>query len=385
MKFTDRGIRNLQPRQERYEVASAGGGGLLLRVTPNGVKTFAYLYRVGGRQRRLTLGRYPATSLAEANRAHAEAMMAVARGEDPAATQKAAADTLMRAPTVAELAADYIERWAKPRKRTWREDARMLKLDVIPRFGSRKAADMRRQDILRMLDEMTARGATITANRTLAVTRRMFNWAIDRDILESSPCARVKAPAAEVRRDRVLSLDELRTVWTKLPDADMIPAMGALFRFMLLTAQRKGEVMSMAWSDIANGWWTIPGSTAKNGLAHRVPLTDTTLAYLPPPVASPWVFPSPRDPDKHMGPTAPDHAMRRNLPLFGVSHFTPHDLRRTAASHMAGMGIPRLVIAKILNHTDSSVTAIYDRHSYDREKREALTAWEKRLMEIVRG
>ena len=154
-------------------------------------------------------------------------------------------------------------------------------------------------------------------------------------------------------------------------------------KLQLVTAQRKGEVVSAAWEevDLVEGWWTIPGHTSKNALPHRVPLSP--LAIEPFQAAnvfsgdSPWIFPSPQG-NQHITPKAVDHALRRpGLETLGFS-FVPHDLRRTAVSNIASLGFGALV-GKVLNHKERGVTAVYDRHSYDQEKRQALEAWGRRL------
>jgi hypothetical protein len=132
MKFTVRGIDALKPSANRYDMLESDGHGFGVRVAPSGRKSWIYLYHYGGRLRRMTLGVYPEMSLAEAHKAHATARAAVKRGEDPAAHQVHARLEALKAPTVAQLAHAYLERWAKPHKRSWREDARILAKDVLP-------------------------------------------------------------------------------------------------------------------------------------------------------------------------------------------------------------------------------------------------------------
>ena len=141
----------------------------------------------------------------------------------------------------------------------------------------------------------------------------------------------------------------------------------------------------MRWEnvDLEDGWWTIPSERAKNDLAHRVPLNKTAreiLASLSP--ASPWIFPSPKK-SQHVHRNAIAMAIRRArgraTNSLTVNDFSPHDLRRTAASHMASAGVQRFVIGRLLNHVEPGVTKVYDRHSYDAEKRRAIDTWEKRL------
>ncbi len=388
MKFTDMFLRNLKPRAQRYLVWENHGLGV--RVSPKGRKSFVYSYRFEGKARFLTLGDYLRMTLADAHKAHAEARKKLEQGIDPGAEALAEREEERRAPTVAALADEYLEKWAKPRKRSWKVDKRILDKDVLPAWGRRKAREITRRDVIRLLDGIIGRGAGIMANRTLAVVRRMFNFAVSRDIVPVSPCLAVRAPAPEQRRDRVLTLEEIKALWHGLDGARMAEGTKLALKLQLVTAQRKGEVISAAWEeiDLAEGWWTIPAEKSKNRLPHRVPLSPLALELLQAARAlsgdPPWVFPSPRG-DRHITGEAVDHALRRpGLEALGFT-FVPHDLRRTAASHMTGMGIPRLVVSKILNHVERGVTAVYDRHSYDREKRQALEAWGRKLQSIVEG
>jgi len=235
------------------------------------------------------------------------------------------------------------------------------------RWGSRKVKDIQRRDVRELLDEIAAR-APIMANRTLALVRKMFTFAIEHDWLEANPCQMIKRFAPERQRDRVLSEDEVRALW-KAPDSEGA-IIAAVFRFRLLTAQRGGEVLGAAWDemDLTSGWWTISAARSKNGLAHRVPLSPQALKVLKPlrSVAgdSPWVFPSPKKQGASIAHA--QKAIERIVQRSGVD-FRGHDLRRTAASLMVGVGVPRLVVSKILNHVETGVTAVYDRHSYDIE------------------
>jgi integrase len=387
MKFTDKKIQNLKPKSQRYEEWEGNGFGV--RVTPRGVKSFVYLYRFEGKPRRLTLGTYPSITLADAHQAHAEAVKKLEQGIDPGAEAVAERGEERLAPTVATLTDEYLEKWAKPRKRSWREDERILKKDVLPEWGRRKVREITRRDVIRLLDRIVDRGAGIMANRTLATIRKMFNFAVSRDIVPVSPCLAVRSPAQEQRRDRVLTTDEIRALWHGLDGAKMMAEGTKLaLKLQLVTGQRKAEIVTAAWEeiDLTDKWWTIPPEKAKNKMAHRVPLSPLALELLQAAKNitgdSPWIVPSPRA-GKHVTPESIDHALRRpGLEPLGFS-FVPHDLRRTAASHMTGMGISRLVVSKILNHVERGITAVYDRHSYDLEKRQALDAWAHKLKSII--
>ncbi|MEW6387412.1 MAG: tyrosine-type recombinase/integrase [Thermodesulfobacteriota bacterium] len=387
MKLTDAQVKNLKPKANRYIVWESRGLGV--RVTPHGIKSFVFMYRFKGKARLLTLGTYPGMSLAEAHEEHAKSRRILEQGIDPGAKAVSERREERKAPTVTDLVHEYLEKWAMNRKRSWRTDRRILEKDVLPKWGERKAKEITRRDVIRLLDGIVERGAPIMANRTLAIIRRMFNFAVERDIISISPCTSVKAPSPENRRDRVLTQEEIREFWYALEGAKMTDSIKLALKLELVAAQRKSETVSAAWDefDFAEGWWTIPGLKTKNRIPHRVPLSPLAVEILEAAKTlsgdSPWVFPSPRT-NRHITPEAVNHAVRRRRGSLGLV-FVPHDLRRTAASHMTGMGIPRLVVSKILNHVEKGVTAVYDRHSYDREKRQALEAWGRKLKAIVEG
>jgi integrase len=383
VKFTARYVSTLKPpasgQKDHWDASMPGFG---LRVSAGGQKSWVVMYRHEGVKRRYTIGNYPAMSLADAREQAADILRAVAHGADPAYSKKVA----RKAETFADLAKEYLERHAKLKKRSWRKDDLAIERDLLPRFGRTKAKNVTRRDVLAMLDEIVERGAPIQANRTLEILRKIYNWGIGREIVETNPCHMVERPSAERRRERVLNDDEIRLVWGAL-EAET-SHMCALFKLRLLTAQRGGEISHIRWPDIdmGPGWWTIPPEYSKNGLAHRVPLSCQATAIIHDMETladgSDWAFPSPSG----KGPiTVVWKAARRIRERSGVD-FVPHDLRRTAASRMTGdLEISRLVVSKVLNHIETGVTAVYDRHSYDREKRLALDAWGQRLMEIVSG
>jgi integrase len=228
------------------------------------------------------------------------------------------------------------------------------------------------------------------ANRTLAVIRKMFNFAVARDIVPASPCAVIQTPSREQRRDRVLSTEEIKTFWYGLDGTRITEGIRLALKLQLLTAQRKGEVISAEWGeiDLQEQWWIIPAQKTKHRLPHRVPLSMMAVDLLEASKGlagdSRWLYPSPRG-GGHITLAAVDHAIRMGLNTLEIHNFVPHNLRRTSASHMTGMGISRLVVSKILNHSERGATAVYDRHSYAIEKRKALEVWEGKLKKIIQG
>jgi integrase len=378
-------IESVKPTRLRAEYWDTHLRGFGLRVTEKGIKTFCCLYRHQGRLRRFTIGTYPTLSLKSARDEAKPILRAAQVGEDPASAKHQDRE----ADTFGELAEVYLERHAKAQKRSWREDERALSRDLLPAWRNRKAAAIERRDVIAILDSIVERGAPILANRTRALVSKIYNFGIGRDIVSHNPAHLVPRPGVEHQRERVLTEAEIKTLWRAL---DTEPAdLAAAMRLALLTAQRKSEVLGMTWAelDLDGGWWVIPAERAKNKLAHRVPLEPQTLTILRETRAaakeSPYVFPGGRKAlpllnlQKHM------RQLKKHLKEAdaGPNEFKFHDLRRTAASQMTAIGIGRVVVSKILNHVERSVTAVYDRHSYDAEKRAALKRWDRRLAEIV--
>ncbi len=387
-RITKRYVDSVSPPDKGYILRwddSLKGFGL--KVTARGTRTYIVFYRTGsGLQRRITIGRHGPLTPSEARERAKEIFGKVAIGDDPLKDRKIARG----APTFKRLADEYIARRASEKKID--EDKRILSKDVIPCWGNVRAKEIRRRDVIQLVDDIKDRGAPIMANRTLSVIKRVYNFGISRDLVESNPTTLVKAPSRENRRDRVLDEKEIRKFWKKLDKSEIGNLLKNALKLILVTAQRPGEVIGVEWSeiDLDTNWWTIPEDKSKNRLAHRVPLSPIAVNILSGiPNTNRFLFParigSSSSDTKPMTSHALSQTVRRNFATFDLEHFTPHDLRRTAASHMASMGISRLVIAKILNHAESSVTAVYDRHSYDLEKQNAIYAWNQKLANIIAG
>lgn len=379
MNFTDRTIAAIKPTVTRSDFWDDSVPGFGIRVTKGGRKTWVLMYRTGLKKRRFTLGTYPSLSLANARQRALEAQYHISKGADPA-LQKQVDRT---AETFEDLVHEYLERHAKVKKKSWAEDERILKREFVPAWGNCKARLISRREVIATLDKIVGRGSPILANKALAVLRKTFNFGIQRDILELNPCWKVAAPAKEKSRDRVLTEDEIRLFWGAIEKLDFV--VGAYYKLLLLTAQRSGELGATEWVDIdlSAGWWTIPALRSKNGFTHRVPLSGTTLAIFRKlrlqSGGSRWVFPSP----KGEYPIRERKRRLREIKQGAGFDFRPHDLRRTAASHMTGNGIQRLIVSKILNHVETGVTAVYDRHSYDNEKRAALEKWADQVEQLL--
>ena len=394
VKLNDKAIKVVKAAVKHREIAVTGCPNLVLNVYaasprhPSGTKTFTYRYRVGDQIRRVKIGPYPAMSLHEVREHYLEHERVRARGGDPIEEARKQQASLAEV-TCAEFAEVYMAHWSIPRKRTHAEDRRMLDKDVIPSFGTIRMGDVTTADVVAVIDRIVKRGAGISANRTFALMRRFFRFAIERGVLEHSPCTHVRAPAKENRRERVLSPEEISAFMSALEQSNMSTVVNAALRFLLVSCQRLGEVASMEWEhvDLVSRIWSLPAERSKNGQSHRIPLSAGAVLILRrlEPNGSPtgWVFPGVDE--HHIRPGSISQALTRLVGWFELNHFTAHDLRRTAATQMSGMGVNRLIIARILNHTDRSITAVYDRYSYEREVREALEEWSSKLDEIFAG
>jgi integrase len=393
--LTDRDITTTQaPTSGR--ILLPDGHGLALRLTASGQRTWILRYRLAGgrqgRQRTLTLGDYPEPlTLAKARKRARLALRRVDAGEDPAAEQDAARAI---GDTVADLAKDYIAKYAKVHKRSWRDDQRYLDAEVLPAWRARKVRDLTRRDVRVLIEGIADRGAPISANRCLALVRKMLNWAVSKDWIDANPAALIQKPGAEHSRERVLSGAEIRLVWEAC--AGEAPFLCALMRLRLMTAQRGGELAKLRWADIDGDWMTIPAAVSKNKKAHRVFLTPRAkdlLADLPRIEGCDYVFPGrrgnrPTADVKKAGrriATRVLAALREDDATVETFDFRGHDLRRTASTQMAEAGISQADIAKVLNHAEGGpkATHLYNRYGYDREKRIALEAWGRVLANIL--
>lgn len=379
--LTAKTIDALKPQAKRYEVHDALCPGFSIRVSPQGQKTFNVKYRYGIRQRRLKLGIYPRITLGEAREQAMAALRQVDDGIDPHARRR---QLNLRVEAVCE---DFIRQYAKPRNRSWREAERILNREFAAMHGQRDIRQVTRADVLEMMDRAIERGAAYQANRIHSHLRKLFNWCLDRGKIEASPMMGTKAPTRERARDRVLTPAEI-TRLVAACRAEPYP-FGPYTLMLLITAQRRGEVANMRWSEI--DWeakvWEIPAERSKNGKPHLVPLSPLALSVLrdvPRFERCDLVFTTTR--------TTPISGITKMVirlqEASETSGWRLHDLRRTAATEMAKMGIVPHVVEKVLNHisgTISGVAAVYNRYGYDAEKRDALTQWDGLLERLQAG
>jgi integrase len=382
-----RTVETAKPGAERREIPDGLLPGLYLVLQPSGARSWAVRYRHHGRPCKHTLGPYPAIDLSSARKLASAALRAVAEGRDPAREKKHA--RVAKADDIETVTAQFIERHCNRsnRPRTAAETARLLHQHVLPRLRGRPVREITRRDILDLLDRVVDGGAPISANRTLAAVRKLFNWCVARDIIAASPCAGVKPPTPERSRDRVLNDDELVAV--RRAAAKIGGPFGDLVQLLTLTGQRRDEVAGMRWDelDLEAGLWILPRGRVKNDQGHEVPLSAPALAILqsiPRIAGSPFVLTT-----NGTAPSSGYSKGKRKLDALLPADTPPwrlHDLRRTVANGMARLGINLPVIEKVLNHASGSfagIVSVYQRHSFADEKREALDAWARHVERLV--
>jgi integrase len=387
MGLTDLQIKKFVPRNTRFEVSDSKG--LYIRVTPNGTKSWVFRYQFNGMPRRMTFGNYPGITLADARTRHGEALQELQRGIDPGLKAREEKAKLKAAPTFQDLLDEFwtLELSGQP---SGAARKRLIEKDVLKYWGKRKVTSITRRDAVLLLDRVRLR-APVGANRLQGLLVRMFNFASERGIIEHSPLAGMRR-TKEKARARVLTDDEIKLLWEALDlerkDIDIFRPTKLALKVILLTGQRPGEVSSMKWEDLDGEWWTLPAATTKTREENRVPVLPMMQSILDEARIysgnTPHVFASSHNLGRPLTVRALSNAIRRHRTEMGIpDHFTPHDLRRTLRTRLAEMGVSDIVAERVLGHKLQGVLAIYNRHHYEEEKKQALTLWERKLKAIV--
>jgi integrase len=382
--LTPIGIAALKPRAKRYEVPDRGCVGLYVVVQPvTGKKSFALRYRRPntGRPAKLTLGNGSMT-LAEARKAAAAALDTLAKGVDPgtAKLDEAKRAALAKADTLAAIAEQYLKREAEPKLRTAGQRRNTFERLIYPTLGAKPIAEIKRSDIVRLLDKVEDSSGPRMADECLMAVRRVMNWHATRSDDFRSPIVRGMSrsrPAAERARDRVLTDDELRKVW-HAADGGMF---GSFVRFLILTSARRNEAARMRWSEIEGLDWTLPAARNKTKQDLVRPLSAAALAVLasvPRIDGCEYVFSNGRTPLANFS-----RDKRALDAASGTSGWTLHDLRRTARSLLSRAGVNADHAERCLGHVIGGVRGVYDRHAFHAEKKHALAALAAQIERIV--
>lgn len=385
--LTDVEVRGLKAEPgKRLVVFDAKARGLCLRVSV-GSKAWSFVYRRKGstRLKRYTIGDYPAWPLAAAREKALALRRMVQDGGDPMVSAKTSRDAL----TVSGLIDRFIARYAKVKLRSWKDYEAVLKRDVIPAMGDRRAGEVTRTEVADMLDKVAAR-APVLANRLQNTLSSVYSWALSEGLVELNPVTGLRKRTVEVAKERTLTDEEIRTFWRETDAA--APAYRDALRLILLTGQRPGECAGIRREevDLVAGLWTLPSARTKNKIEHTVPLVGEAqeiVRRLNQGTGSGALMRSPRGKALSVQNLAKAAERLRNG-KFGEP-FTPHDLRRTAATLLGRLEIDQMLIGRVLNHsgtTKATVTgSVYDRHSYNPQKRRALEALDGEIARIRTG
>ena len=315
-------------------------------------------------------------------------MRAVEDGRDPAAERGSTVDALLD---------EHLKRHVRPNLRSADEVERVFRVYVRPEIGSKSIYELRRREIVEMLDGIEDENGPVMADRTLAHLRKAFNWHAARDDNFNSPIVKgmARTSPADRRRKRVLDDHEIRDVWKALDKADVPSCYPALVRALLLTAQRRTEVAGMRWETIDGDVWTIPAEEHKTGDRAGdkvVPLTQAVRALMGAPQKRGFVFSTTGGElafdgfsKARRGLDAKIAEMRKADGRDPIPHWTLHDLRRTARSLMSRAGVSSDVAERVIGHVIPGVRGVYDRHSYLQEKRDALERLAKLVAKIIAG
>ena len=365
-----------------WDAALPGFG---VKVTPKGRKVFIVLYRTGGagaKLRKYTIGPYGQVTLHQARTAAQKVFAARVDGRDPAAEKRE-----KKRRVVADRVADLLERFIDQRlsqNRSGAEIARLLRREMGKAWAGRSIHEIGKRDVVEVISAIEQRGAPVAASKTLKSIKTFLRWCVGRAVIDQSPAEGVPLPAKEIARDRVLDDDELARVILAAGQID--DRYGGIVELLALTGQRREEVARLAWDelDLTQRVWTIPKLRTKNAKPHLVQLSDQSIAVLRRmEKRGPYVFADHgAKPFQHFA-----IAKRKLDELSKVTGWRLHDLRRTCVSGMARLGIPPHVADKILNHqsgTISGVAAVYQRHDFLHERKDALELWGAHVGNILK-
>ncbi len=404
--LTDPGIQKMSraAKGKRLERFDAGAPGLCVRITDKGVKSWSVYYRLNGKHQRLTIGTWPGIGVAEARNRAREIKEQSKAGVDPKAARATAtaATQTEDGKTFKAVAESYIKRECSRLKRGDEYEA-AIRRELLPSWGAYLMTDLRRLHLTELTDVLLDASKPGAAHRVHEIAKRIFNWTVERGEIEASPFATMKPPVSKVMRERVLKPHEIEAVW-KAWDVMGYPY-GPLNKLLLTTAQRLNEVAKMQWPEINldNALWVIPADRTKSGRATEVPLSSLALDILddlPRFVQGDHVFTTTSGErpvssfskmkartDSLVLEVAQERARKQGQDPKSVEPMSPwrnHDLRRTARTGLAELGVPEIIAEKVLNHAPRNVLAkIYNRHEYANEKRDALERWAIRLQGII--
>lgn len=439
-QFTEKFLASIKPQQKKFVVRE--GRGFALQVLPSGSKTFLYIFELNKEKGYLQLGNYPAVSLADARIAYNDAYKLVKNGVDPREEKKAVAEEKAKAAreaaleaeaataaashlvkytfealvtdgvpenfvpkTIEQLAGVWFVNYSKENhSERWQGSAAScIKVHLLPNIGQMEITAVRHKHAVTLIQKI-ASTVPGSARNTMKFARQMFKYACRQEWAEIQPFIEITesvpkiAPKAD---ERHLDDDEVVKAWEEISKSASSREIKRALKLILVTSQRPGEVAQMHRDQIKGKWWTIPAEVAgKNEREHRVYLTDTALELIGD--GKGYIFPSGRGKRGHVSQNTLSQAINRGYlsdevvkivgnrkikarkePYFGMKPWSPHDLRRTARTNMARVGVSDEVGEEVVNHIKPGVVGVYNKYRYDNEKKDALIKWEGLLLEIL--
>jgi integrase len=417
MPFTDRQVDALRAKKSRYEIPEPGRTGLALRISPHGIKSWAFRYRYHGAQKRIIFGTYPALSLADVRIKLADALKQLKEGRDPGALLAEERQAIRTAPMVEDVAREYLTRHASKtfRPATIKEDQRILEKEILPTWRGRLAQDISRRDIIELLNAIEDRGVYVLRNRVAGVLSRLFLYALNHGMVNGSPAIqlprlrKIGNTKVEQARARFLSKEEIYSFWTNLDAIPVTPCMRLALKWALVTGQRRSEIAGAQRNEIddQDEVWTIPGERTKNQKEHPLPLPSLAVRVLLEadaarvrpqptrlnrkdrrpydPTPSSWLFPSTHH-AKPITPAALTCALVRHRKALGIGDTTVHDLRRTMATWLGELGTAPDLIGALLNHSKKGITGqVYNQATMLDARRQAMERWSSWLERVIAG
>jgi integrase len=439
-QLTEKAIAAAKPKDRRYYLRE--GRGFALQVLPSGAKAFVYLFELNKSKGYVLLGHYQDVSLADARIAYYDAYKLVKKGIDPRDQKKAIAEEKVRLAkeadltvaaaaraaaqlekdnfdsliadeipenyvptTVEQLAAVWYVKYSKENHSArWRETIiSTFKTHLIPKIGKMELSAVRHKHAVSLIEQIAVK-VPGSARNTMKFCRQMFKYACRQEWAEIQPFHEITESVPKITPkadERHLDDDEIVKAWEEISNSSSSREIKRALKLILVTAQRPGEVAQMHRDQIKGRWWTIPAEVAgKNEREHRVYLVDTALELIG--EGKGRIFGSERSKQGHITGNALSQAINRGYlsdeivkivgnrkirarkePYFGMKPWSPHDLRRTARTNMARVGVLDEVGEEVMNHTKPGVVGVYNKYRYDEEKKDALLKWEALLLEIL--
>lgn len=387
--FTDTYIKSLKPKSVRYEEFRDGGFGI--RVTPKGMKTWLYRYKINNQRHFITLGYYPAMSLADAKKRFVELSDIRKGGCNP--KDHVQEELYQEQNTVKNLVLSWYDNYIIKHRTRPDQIQQLINADIIPLLGDKSLDKLKTREITHALDKIVSRGASVHANKVLAALKQAFNYAVSRGIMPQNPAIHIRSRdigGIEKPRERYLSLNEIKTLWHFL-DSDQhnvsLQIKNAI-KIILLTGVRTGEIREAKWSefDFRNALWTIPAARTKTNIVMRIHLCELTqhvLLELKNTYPTEFVICG-ADGQSALSDRALPKAVLRFQERLGIEQWTPHDLRRTFATQLGeSLQVDPVVIEKCLGHKMPKIMATYNKNEMLPQRKEVLEQWGRLIESLI--